>query len=95
MSQRERIENWLEERGERGVHSFELYQEKMPRGAAVIDVLRKDGLDIESRPERFQGDAKGVRYILRGKSASVEREPGSLFAQPVGKGASPYEYDLI
>lgn len=72
MTQHARILQWLEERGPQGVHSFEFYEAHMPRGAAVIDVLRKEGHSIESKRERFHGEANGVRYVLH--------QPDALFA---------------
>lgn len=80
MSQHDRILEMLENAGERGVHSFEFYEQRMPRGAAVICELRKEGHLIESRPERYKGQAQGVRYILRSES---------LFAMPETKPARP------
>lgn len=79
MSQRDRILEMLEDAGERGVHSFEFYEQRMPRGAAVIHELKKEGHLIEARPERYQGDAQGVRYFLRSDSlfAAPETESGS------------------
>jgi hypothetical protein len=77
MSQREKILRWLEQRGDEGVHSFELYEARFPRAAAVICQLRKDGYAIESEPCPFRGEAKGCRYYLR----STELVPG--VAQPV------------
>lgn len=84
MTQHDRILKMLEDAGESGVHSFEFYMERMPRGAAVICDLRKEGYAIESVPEKFNGEAHGVRYYLRGET---------LFAvpEPVGSGSSHYE----
>lgn len=65
MSQRDRILEMLEQAGEKGVHSFEFYEQRMPRGAAVICDLRKEGYPIESVNEKYNGDAQGVRYFLR------------------------------
>ena len=98
MSQRERIERWLRERGSQGVHSFELYEARMPRGAAVIHTLREAGLQIESHPETYKGEAQGVRYILHGQpptpTATPEPEPDALFAPPMSRPLNPYDYDL-
>jgi winged helix domain-containing protein len=74
MSQHDRILRWLRERGEKGVHSFELFEAKMPRGAAVIKVLRDEGYDIESRREPYFGKSQGVRYVLR-SAPSLSRGP--------------------
>jgi hypothetical protein len=81
MSQRDRILQWLEERGPRGVHSFEFYEARMPRGAAAIDVLRKEGHVIESLNERYQGEAKGVRYVLHPPDTlfAVEAQPTNAY----------------
>lgn len=65
MSQKQQILRWLEYRGEHGLHSFELVEAHMPRGAAAICVLRKEGHVIESVAEPFKGESKGVRYFLR------------------------------
>lgn len=66
MTQHDRILRWLKERGENGVHSFELVEAHMPRGAAVVCALRKEGYEIEAVREPYLGNARGVRYILRG-----------------------------
>jgi len=91
MSQRAKILDWLQQRGDEGVHSFELYEARMPRAAAVICQLRKDGYAIESEPCPFRGEARGVRYFLR----PVELVPGAtqLHHEPalVGSGSSPYD----
>jgi hypothetical protein len=67
VTQHDKILRLLEERGDQGVHSFELYEMRMPRGAAVIHTLKKEGHSIEAEPETYRGEAKGVRYILRGE----------------------------
>lgn len=82
MSQRDRILEMLEHAGERGVHSFEFYEQRMPRGAAAICDLRKEGHLIESRPERYKGDAQGVRYILRSERLFAMAEPPSAGPTP-------------
>lgn len=94
MSQREKILGWLERRGEEGVHSFELYEARMPRAAAVICQLRKDGYAIESEAEPFRGEAKGVRYYLRPTElvpGAAEPSPGPrLVSAPAGSAYDPY-----
>lgn len=64
MTQRERIHAMLRDAGPRGVHSFEFFEQRMPRAAAVICVLRQEGMRIESQNERHHGGAMGVRYVL-------------------------------
>lgn len=91
MSQRERILTLLRERGGTGVHSFEFYELRMPRGAAVIHALRKDGLDITSRHERYCGEADGVRYVLRAPGPNrpmvAPASPGLFAAEPAPSSA--------
>lgn len=65
MSQKATILRMLEDRGELGVHSFEFYERRMPRGAAVIHTLKKEGHAIESEHETYRGESEGVRYFLR------------------------------
>ncbi|HEX5591995.1 MAG TPA: helix-turn-helix domain-containing protein [Solirubrobacterales bacterium] len=65
MSQKQKILRLLQERGERGVHSFEFYEMRMPRGAAAICDLRKEGHNIDGVDETFRGEAGGKRYFLR------------------------------
>jgi hypothetical protein len=65
MSQKSTILKLLQDRGELGVHSFEFYAMRMPRGAAAICDLKKEGQPIESVPERTPDGAEGVRYFLR------------------------------
>lgn len=59
----------LRDAGPRGVHSFRFYEERMPRGAAVIHALKRDGFEIESTPETLHNGAKGTRYVLTSQSA--------------------------
>jgi hypothetical protein len=68
VTQRQRIERLLMDRGPIGVHSFEMFQAGWPRAAAVVHRLRAAGWLIEARQER-RGAAKGVRYILRSHPA--------------------------
>lgn len=94
MSQRATILRWLEDRGELGVHSFELYEARMPRAAAVICQLRKDGYAIESEPAPFHGEAKGVRYFLRPTElipGVPQSEPEPQLVGAASGGASPYD----
>lgn len=86
MSQKTRILTWLEERGEKGVHSFELYQARMPRGAAAVCDLRKEGHAIESVRETYQGEAEGVRYVLRSDELIAKPPPSRGPSQ-----SSPYD----
>ena len=65
MTQKASILRLLEERGEKGVHSFEFYEMRMPRGAAAICALKKEGHAIEAVPEQLANEAQGVRYFLR------------------------------
>lgn len=92
MTQRERILSMLEEAGTRGVHSFTLVAEHMPRGAAVICQLRKEGYEISSVSEPLNGNARGVRYRLNG-STGVLPPPdiSSLFGRPSSRPMNPYE----
>lgn len=94
MTQRERIHAMLRDAGPRGVHSFEFFEQRMPRAAAVICVLRQEGLRIESQNERHHGGAMGVRYVLRQPERQVAPAPidagRSLFDLP----ATPSAYDL-
>lgn len=100
-SQRERILSWLRERGNRGVHSFELVEAHMPRGADAILRLRRAGYEIESRRESFRGEAKGVRYVLvREPDGSAPSAPapvieasGLFGSSPKTTTRNPYEYE--
>jgi hypothetical protein len=89
MSQKSRILRLLEERGDKGLHSFEFYEMRMPRGAAAICDLRKEGHAIEGVDEPFRGEAGGKRYFLR----TAELVPaGSAFAPSRGHSdGSPYD----
>lgn len=58
-SQEKKILELLQKAGERGVHSFDLYQMYMPRFAVRINELRNKGYKIESKRE-----GNGVVYIL-------------------------------
>jgi Helix-turn-helix domain len=69
VSQRDRILKWLEERGRYGVHSFEMVEAGMPRGAAVVCALKKSGYLITATTEKFRGQSKGVRYTLVGSKS--------------------------
>jgi hypothetical protein len=95
MSQKTKILRLLEERGDRGVHSFEFYEMRMPRGASAICDLRKEGHPIEGEEAPFHGEAGGKRYFLRsdqlvgadmapmpsrGRSGSSPYDPYSDFA---------------
>lgn len=68
MSQKDKILELLRERGMRGVHSYEGYQMFMPRIAAVINILKKEGHNITAKPDdgRFAPHGKhGVIYVLQ------------------------------
>lgn len=62
--QKQIVLEMLEERGERGVHSFEFIQARIPRVAARVCELRSEGKEIESVREALHGAAEGVRYVL-------------------------------
>lgn len=64
MTQKEKILHKLQERGSRGVHSFEFYEMYIPRFAARIKELRNEGHNIESINEK-----KGCRYVWHPKEA--------------------------
>jgi hypothetical protein len=64
MSQKDKILKLLRERGSHGVHSFEFYELRMPRGADAIYRLRKLGYSIEGKDCPFRGEAGGTRYTL-------------------------------
>lgn len=84
-TQRERILSMLRDAGTRGVHSFELFEARMPRAAATVHTLRRDGYTITSTPETLHGDAKGVRYVLRERAPQPRPaavEASGLFEQP-------------
>ena len=85
MTQHDRVLEMLTERGEQGVHSFEFYELRMPRAAAVVCALKKEGHPIESVPEKYRGEAKGVRYYLR---------PTTLFGLPDEESA-PTSHHLV
>jgi len=98
MSQRNRILSMLEQAGPAGVHSFELYEARMPRGAAVIHSLKAEGFRIDSTHEVFHGGAKGVRYRLVGGPLRAtpppvpSGPPEGLFTPPRASSAvSPYD----
>lgn len=64
MTQKQQILARLQAAGDRGVHSFEFYEDRMPRAAARIAELRAEGHTITATRERLRGDADGVRYRL-------------------------------
>jgi len=87
MSQKTTILRLLEERGDKGVHSFEFYEMRMPRGAAAIHALKKEGHPIEAEHEARADGAEGVRYFLRsdqlvGAAASPAPSRGSSTSSP-------------
>lgn len=66
-SQKEIVLELLQQRGDKGVHSYEGYQMYIPRIAAVILILKKEGYNIFTKPDdgRFAPHGKnGVIYIL-------------------------------
>lgn len=66
-SQKQVVLDLLRKRGDRGVHSYEGYQMYIPRIAAVINTLKKEGYNIFTKPDdgRFAPHGKnGVIYIL-------------------------------
>lgn len=66
-SQKEIVLELLQQRGEKGVHSYEGYKMYIPRIAAIINTLKKEGYNIFTRPDdgRFAPHGKnGVIYIL-------------------------------
>jgi hypothetical protein len=90
MSQKDRILRLLEERGDRGVHSFEFYEMRMPRGAAAIHALKKEGHPIEAEHQTYKGESEGVRYFLRsdqlvGASVSTRGPSSSSAFDPFGE----------
>ena len=96
MTQHDRILIWLKERGHHGVHSFELVEAHMPRGAAIVKVLRDEGYEIDSVREPYLGKSKGVRYILRtspviSRGPSPDSEPQQLVS--TGAPFSGGQYD--
>jgi len=68
VTQHDRILQLLTDRGEQGVHSFEFYEMRMPRAAAVVCALKKEGHAIEAVRETYKGEAQGVRYFLRSQT---------------------------
>lgn len=67
-SQKETTLKWLEARGLVGVNSFEGYKVGMPRLAARINDLRKDGYNIKS----IQLKKNEVKYILLEDLPNIE-----------------------
>lgn len=89
VTQKTKILQLLEERGDQGVHSFEFYEMRMPRGAAAIHSLKREGHAIESVHETYKDQAEGVRYFLRtdqlvGAASGPAPTRGS-------SGSSPYD----
>lgn len=80
MTQRDRILSMLRAAGPAGVHSFVFFEERMPRAAAVVHTLRREGFEIESRPARHRGEAQGVLYVLREPAPTTPRSDAGLFA---------------
>ncbi len=65
MSQRDRILDFLEYRGERGITALDaLGEEGVLRLAARIADLRAAGHVIVTRPERTPNGARIARYVL-------------------------------
>ncbi|HLT42290.1 MAG TPA: hypothetical protein VKZ95_06255 [Sphingobacteriaceae bacterium] len=66
-SQKEIVLELLKQRGEKGVHSYEGYKMYIPRIAAIINKLKKEGYNIFTRKDdgRFAPNGRnGVIYIL-------------------------------
>jgi hypothetical protein len=84
--QRQVVLEILEERGDKGAHSFEFIQARIPRVAARVCELRADGYRIDSEPEALHGAAKGVRYKLTNVGSSTE---GHGEADASAEGSSP------
>jgi hypothetical protein len=87
----------LEDAGSAGVHSFEFYEARMPRGAAVIHALKAEGFRIDADREAYRGESHGVRYRLRGyppehpKASLPPAEPTSLFPGQTTTTVNPYD----
>jgi hypothetical protein len=86
LTQRQRIERLLIDRGSRGAHSFEFYADGMPRAAVVVSRLKRAGWDISAVPEPSPSGGQGVRYVLRaapgGRTASVGDAASNVCALP-------------
>jgi hypothetical protein len=83
-TQRQIVLEMLEERGDRGLHSFEFIQARIPRVAARVCELRAEGYSIESEREALHGAADGVRYRLNvGSSTEGRDQAGTSIPQPV------------
>jgi Helix-turn-helix domain len=81
-TQRQIVLEMLEEAGDRGLHSFEFIQARIPRVAARVCELRSEGWGIESEREALHGSAEGVRYVL---NLGVESDDCNE-SQPQGQG---------
>lgn len=81
MTQRDQILQMLRDAGDRGLHSFELYEARLPRAAARIAELREAGFTITSTRERYRGQAEGVRYRLVEATHQVARVEPSLLGE--------------
>lgn len=62
-TQKERVMELLENRGQEGIHSFEIIRQISHKAPARICELRKEGYNITSKTEKL-GDSYGVRYTL-------------------------------
>lgn len=64
ISQKQMILTMLQAAGKDGLSNKELYRQYMPRFAARINELRKDGYDIET----VKDSVNDFRYILHEKN---------------------------
>lgn len=64
QTHKQKILYHLNEAGGEGIHSFWLNRKVTWKAATRISELKRDGYDIESKPEK-KGTGLGVRYTLR------------------------------
>lgn len=74
-SQKERVLEWLQERGEEGIKSFEGYANYIPRLATRIWELKNDGHNIITKRVP---NSQEVRYILVPKLEAPRLEAPKL-----------------
>lgn len=75
MSQRATVARLLEERGEQGVHTFELRRMFIGNPSERIAELEREGWAISSTREKLNGEAYGTRYRVEATVSTPESAP--------------------
>ena len=96
LTQKERVIEILRRVGKSGIHSFHIIREISHKAPARISELRREGWDIQSRPEML-GRAHGVRYTLNedNKEDSLIEEAERIFNSPEVEEEKEHDQQLV